>query len=308
MALIPPTIDKGATLAAVSPAGPVDPEEFGRGCEALAGAGFKIERLENTLRHGEYLAGTDEQRAHDLMLAFEDDRFEAVLCTRGGYGSVRLLPLLDYSRIALHPKPLIGFSDVSALQLALWQRCSLVSFSGPQLAKGWGGGLSAFSQSCWLEMLGGRSWGKPLPVPDRSAPPRFFRDGHARGTLLGGNLAILASLVGTPYAPRLEGAIVVLEEIDEPPYRIDRMIAQLRLAGAFEGVQGFVLGRFLQHVKGEQRRWDTLAAELLTAAVSDAPVLTGVPYGHLGDCWTLPIGADAVIDGESGSLTVEKPR
>ncbi len=305
MALIPPPLAPGATLAVVSPAGPAPPGEVERGSAALRELGYRLHPMPSAHASGGYLAGPDAGRAADLMDAFLDAEIDGILCTRGGYGSMRLLPLLDYDRIAAHPKPLVGFSDITALQTALWRRCGLVTFSGPQLAKGWGKGLDAFSRAAWSEMLAGKLWGRPLPLPGDLRALEVVRPGVAEGRLLGGNLALLAALAGTGFAPDFTGAILLLEEIDEPLYRIDRMLTQLALAGLLEGVRGVVLGRFRQHTADEVREWSRPAAELLADYLPDVPILLGAPYGHEGECWTLPLGARALLDGKDGTLTVE---
>jgi len=319
VALTPAPLRKGDVLAAVSPAGPVGADEVSRGADALGMAGYKLLRLPHALRQGQYLAGSDDQRASDLMDAFLDDRYQGIICTRGGYGSMRLLELLDFQAISHHPKPFVGFSDISALQAALWQQCELVTFSGPQLARGFGkaertedgegySGLDPFSSEHWFTMLEGRGWGEKLPMPEGSEGLMPVAPGRAEGTLLGGNLAVLAGLCGTPWSPRFNEAVALLEEIDEPPYRIDRMLTQLRLAGAFEGVKGIVLGEFVQHAGDEVKNWSQLAGEMLTAMLPEVPIVRGAPYGHVGPCWTLPVGGWALLDANQGSLRVERGR
>lgn len=309
--MIPEPLPKGSTLATLSPAGPVGEEEVRRGAAVLSEEGYKVLRMPHALRRGQYLAGTDEQRVSDIMDAFRDDKYAGIICTRGGYGTLRLLDKLDYKLITSHPKPFVGFSDITALQTALYQRTGLVTFSGPQLARGFGyeakegstSGLDDFSHACWFEMLEGRAWDKTLPLPDGWSLTTV-REGTALGPLLGGNLAVLSGLCGTPWSPRFEGAIALLEEIDEPPYRVDRMLTQLHLAGAFDGVKGVILGSFAQHVKGERLDWASLAGELLSEKLDDVPILRGAPYGHVGPCWTLPLGAEAQLDTVNKTVMV----
>ena len=310
MVIYPEPLKESATLAAISPAGPVDPEEFERGCVEISRFGYRIVRLPSAGRTGSYLAGDDPARAKDVMDAFCDDHFNGVICTRGGYGSMRILPLLDFNQLVQHPKFFVGFSDISALQWALWKQTRLVTFSGPQLAKGWGGGLTEFSRSCWLKAARGEIWDSPLPFPEEAGDLRaklyVHRPGSAEGRLLGGNLAVLASLAGTPFAPQFADAILLLEEIDEPPYRIDRMLTQLVFSGALKGVRGVVLGRFLQHTEEGEKEWSSLAASLLASALPGAPILTGAPYGHVEDCWTVPLGAWASVNAKGSSLVLQR--
>ncbi len=299
-------LSPGDSIAAVSPAGPVDPQEVLQGINALHAEGFKIIRFPNALKHGQYLAGSDLHRVSDLHNAFEDTSISAILCTRGGYGSMRLLPLIDYSLIRANPKPFIGFSDISALQYGLWKEAELVTFSGPQLAKGWGGNLSYYSQKMWLDMLSGNLIGKPLPLPKGKQKLEIKQTGKTEGHLLGGNLAVLSALCGTPHSPEFKDAVVILEEIDEPPYRLDRMITQLEQSGAFKGVKGFVVGGFVQHQNDDVLDWAQLAVSLLSAIAPDVPFVYGAPYSHVGDCWTIPLGGLVELDATEGTLTVKE--
>lgn len=305
MAVTPDPLREGSHLAAVSPAGPVGKGEVERGVQTLSTLGFRVTPLPNALAEREYLAGKDTDRAADLTDAFCDEQFDGVICTRGGYGSMRLLPLLDFDLLAKHPKPFIGFSDITALQTALWQRLGWVTFSGPQLARGFGGEkLDGWSKEQFRKTLTGEAWGQPLDLPD-GVQLRPTQEGTAEGVLLGGNLAILASLCGTHYQPRFDGAVVILEETDEPPYRIDRMLTQLLQAGAFRGVRGILLGDFTQRIKGEPQDRSGTAETLLAEALPGVPILANAPYGHIGTLWTLPLGAHATLDTSRRTLTVE---
>jgi muramoyltetrapeptide carboxypeptidase len=283
----------------------VDEDEVQRGIDALDMAGIQVVVSPHALDRDDYLAGNDADRAADLLAAFGDDSTDGVICTRGGYGTLRLLSMLDFSQLRGHFKPFIGFSDITALQIALYQRLGWITYSGPQLTRGFGGDLHPFSHDHFFTMVGGESWGKPMPYPEESSP-RSVRDGLTEGTLFGGNLAVLASLCGTGFQPSFEGCIAVLEEIDEPPYRIDRTLTQLLLAGVFEGVRGIVLGSFAQHVQGERHERSETAERVLSEAISDVPIIAGVPYGHVGPCWTLPLGSPASLDAKAGELTLER--
>ncbi|MBS1260881.1 MAG: putative murein peptide carboxypeptidase [Calditrichaeota bacterium] len=318
MAIVPPPLKPGARVAVVSPAGPVDRESTQRGIDVLTRHGFVFDVLTHVFETSVYLAGGDRGRAEDVQRALTDDRFDAVICTRGGFGSMRLLPLLDFATIhdacRRKPRALIGFSDISALQWALWRECGLITFSGPQLARGFGGddrgggcgGVDEFTGRRLLAMLDGSAWRDPLPFPPDRDRLQASQGSHpVAGPLLGGNLAVLAALAGTRWTPVFDGAVVVLEEIDEPPYRIDRTLTQLALAGAFAGARGFVLGEFIQHVDGRPRDHTAIVAARVAELAPDATILTGAPYGHVGPLWTLPLGAHAALDPAAGTLTVE---
>jgi len=307
VALTPSPIKTGSILSAISPAGPVGSSEVERGIDALRELGLSVRVGEHALDDTGYLAGNDNDRSEDLHNAFLDPETDGVICTRGGYGTMRLLPLIDWELIAGSLKPFIGFSDITALQLAMWQKLQWVTFSGPQLARGFGGLADDFSREQWKMMVHGESWGRPLPLLGGGSLKRVS-PGTAEGTLLGGNLAILSALCGTEYAPQFTDSIVILEEIDEPPYRIDRMLTQLLLAGAFDGVRGILLGGFWQHVKGERLDHTKVIANILKSALPDIPIISDAPYGHVGSCWTLPIGGWATLNAENGTLTMEPGR
>ncbi len=318
MAVTPLPLKARGRIAVVSPAGPVGEDETRRGVEYFEGLGYNVDLLPHALTTGDrpYLAASDADRAEDIELALTENKYDAVICTRGGYGSMRLLPYLNLHKIRkqVKRKPFVGFSDISVLQSVLWERCELITFSGPQLTRGFGGedrgdgfgGVDTFSGQFFFDMLNGNLWGKVLPLPD-GAELRVLRDGmNPLGRLLGGNLAVLAALCGTGWQPSFAGGIAVVEEIDEPLYRIDRMITQLAQAGVFKGARGILLGRFTQHVNGERVEHDEQVAEIVLDAVPDIPVVLGAPYGHVGPTWTLPIGADATLDLKQRTLTVEK--
>jgi len=302
VAIIPPPLKPGARLAAVSPSGPINTEEVENGRKSLESEGFEIAFMPGMSDRKKYLAGDDNSRARDVMDAFLDPSIDGIICTRGGYGSMRIIDILDFDLIASHPKPFIGFSDLTALQLALWQRKKYLTFSGPQLAKGWGEDLSEFSKSSWLDMLAGRLWNRPLPFPNDIKKLSTLVEGKAEGRLIGGNLAMLAAMCGTADSPVFEDSILILEEIDEPLYRIDRMLTQLRLSGCFNGIKGIILGRFVQHEKEVLINQENDVAELIFDTLPSVPVAGNAPYGHVGDCWTLPLGAWAELDTVKGSL------
>lgn len=307
MALIPPPLTEHAVIAAVSPAGPVDEGEVRRGGAVLEQEGWHVRLGPNALKRDAYLAGTDDERVDDLHWAFTDDAVDAVLCTRGGYGTLRLLDRLDWAAIADHPKPFIGFSDISALQYALWRETGLVSWSGLQLCRGLPD-AHPFSKRQWLGALRGDIWERPLPMPGGEAM-QTITPGIASGPLVGGNLAVMAALCGTPWSPDFSGSVVLLEEIDEPAYRVDRMLTQLLLSGAFEGAAGIVLGRFTQHLRDRDPvDHGVRAAQVLTSALPGVPLVLGAPYGHVGPTWTVPLGAEAHLDAGRPALTLHRPR
>jgi muramoyltetrapeptide carboxypeptidase len=234
---------------------------------------------------------------------FRDPRVRAILALRGGYGSLRLLSHIDYRLIARCPKILAGFSDLTALQLALWNACRLVTFHGPMLGSDFAGRVDPFTEERFWTMVT-----SPV-VPQRLAPPRgvhtrALAGGRSNGRLMGGNLSLLISLLGTPYQPSFAGCILFFEEIGEEPYRVDRMLTHLHLTGILKDVRGIVSGQFTGCVPQDRTRPSLTLRTILeeTAERTDVPFLSGVPFGHVRHKLTLPIGIRAALDAERGTL------
>ena len=245
--------------------------------------------------HG-YLAGTDEQRASDLNKALRDDSIDAVWCVRGGYGAMRLLRDIDFAALRANPRPVIGFSDITALHAAIHRECGIVSFHGPTAR----GELTGFSRDSLLRAL------EAQVDPCGEAPgARVLRPGKARGRLAGGNLALIASLMGTPWSVDFDGAILIIEDIDEAVYRVDRMMRQLLLAGALAKCAAIVAGDF-RPPAGETSGGNRSVDEVIAEAAEEAgiPCLAGAPFGHIDDQWTIPLGALAELDTDARSLRV----
>ena len=239
-----------------------------------------------------YLAGTDQHRADDINAMFMDDSVKAVLCTRGGYGAARILDKLDYDMIAKHPKPIIGFSDISAILNVLIERCGTPAVHGPMLS------TLTRSEYSLSQLIAGLRGEKEITMPEGRAL-RTVIPGHAEGPIMGGNLTLIASLVGTPYELKAKGALLLLEEVGEKPYRIDRMLNQLWQSGLFQRVNGILLGDFVgceTNEDGTDARTFTLDEVLkYYAELSGKPVIRGVPAGHGKDNMYLPLGVKAVM-------------
>jgi muramoyltetrapeptide carboxypeptidase len=243
-----------------------------------------------------YLAGTDEQRLEDLNRAIADDSIDAIWCVRGGYGAMRLLEGVDYEGLRRNPRPLIGFSDITALHAAIHRKCGIVSYHGPTAR----GELSDFSRASLERAVIDRT--DSCGVAEHG---HVIRAGKARGRLAGGNLALVTALMGTPYAVDFEGAILVLEDIDEAVYRIDRMLQQLVLSGALSQCVAIVAGDFRppeREIEVDNRPLDEVLRE--AAEVAGIPCLAGAPFGHIADQWTIPLGAIAELDTSEMSLRV----
>ncbi|HEU4565533.1 MAG TPA: LD-carboxypeptidase [Gemmatimonadaceae bacterium] len=294
--LAPPRLAPGARVALVCPAGPLhSPLELARAEESARSFGWEPVPGEHVLARDGYLAGSDAERAADLDRALRDPRIDGVWCVRGGYGAMRLLDALDWDALARRPRALLGYSDITALHAAIRARCDLISFHAPTARST----LTPFTRrSLERAVIHGED-------PCGAAPDaRVLRGGRAVGRLEGGNLALITALVGTPYAARLDDAILVLEDVSEPVYRIDRMLRHLMLSGALARVRAIVFGAFTD--RGEETEGTRPLDDVLREAADAAgvPCIAGAPVGHIDDQWTLPLGALAELDADRRTLTV----
>jgi muramoyltetrapeptide carboxypeptidase len=280
----PAALRPGGTVGVVAPAGPVDEGALARGVATLERHGFRVRLGEAVLERAHYLAGADARRASDLnaMIAARD--VDAIVCARGGYGSGRLLPLVDVGPLRHRPKPLVGHSDLTFLLTHVVQRAGVVAFHGPMLS--WFAQAEE-STAALLSLLGG----EPLP-PIESG--EIWRPGRAEGVLAGGCLSIVAAMIGTPYELDTRGRILFLEDVNEKPYRVDRMLTQLRQAGALDEVAALVIGELPNCFDGEEV---TPAEVVLDVCRGDYPIVAGVPSGHGRGLLTLPLGVRARLAG-----------
>lgn len=293
---VPPPLTVGSRVAMISPSGPLQgPHELERAVATAESLGWAVQVGQHALRRTGYFAGDDAQRGDDLLDALHDDRIDGIWCLRGGYGAARLLPRLSAELLQRHPKALIGYSDITALHAA-WQHAGLVSYHGPTARAP----LSDFSRDSLVRALQ-TSTDSCGEAPEA----RVVRGGRATGRLVGGNLALVSSLCGTPWAVNCRDAIVVLEDIGEATYRLDRMLTQLRLAGAFEGCVGVAFGHCTDcpdTTDDGARTIDAIVTELADAL--HVPALQGIPVGHISDQWTVPFGAIATMDADARTLSV----
>ena len=313
----PDALRPGDTITFVTPASSVEREPMELACTRLEETGFRVQVPDDLYRRRGYLAGTDEVRARELMAAFCDPRVKAILPGRGGYGITRILDQLDYAAIRANPKILIGYSDLTALHIAIQNKAGLITFHGPMAAGGLGSenNLTPFSaEYFWRAILRSAyldDAGKPTPlgyhidVPQSVAQLRTLRPGVARGRLTGGNLALIVAVMGTEYEIDTKGRILFIEDIDERPYRIDRCLSQLKLADKLNGVAGVILGQFTGCDPLEGKPSLTLD-EVFDDYFGglDVPVIANFPAGHVDDNATLPMGGLVELDAHRGRLTL----
>jgi muramoyltetrapeptide carboxypeptidase len=315
MLLRPPRLNPGDTVGIVAPASPpLDPKVIDRSVDALERLGFKPKLAPHARKRWGFLAGTDRQRAGDLMRMFTDRNVKAVFCLRGGYGSSRLLPLLDYQVIRRNPKIFTGYSDITALHCAFLTKANLVSFHGPTLNSDLiKKDLVPFTIQSFLRSLTRPTAAGSLCEAYQGKTVNILRRGIASGPLIGGNLSLLCTTLGTPYQPAFTGALLFFEDLDEPPYRFDRMLTHLLNAGLLQQVAGVAVGinRNCLDPRRKQGRGpyrqsleDVLAERLWPLKV---PVVAGLPFGHVPENATLPLGVCATLDARQGDLLITEP-
>lgn len=305
----PGKLHRGDTIAVISPAGPLlDTARLDRGVRYLERMGYHVLVGKSATRVHGYLAGTDRQRLDDLHAMFADKRVKAIIAVRGGYGITRLLSRIDYTLIRRNPKILAGFSDVTALQLALWKKCRLVTFHGPMVSADMAGRIDPFTEEqFWRAVTSTRPAGR-IRFP-KSVHLRTLHGGVTSGRLLGGNLSLVCSLLGTPYQPGFNDAILFLEEIAEEPYRIDRMLTQLRNASILHSAKGMLTGQFTDCGPADPKKPSFTVPRVLreNALLTSHPFLANLPFGHVRRKLTLPIGIRARLDAGRRTLELMEP-
>jgi len=304
----PKALKQGDQVAVIAPASGVAPEAFDRALANLEGLGFKPKAGEHARGRKGFLSGTDAERLADIHAAFADKDVKAVWCVRGGGGCPRLLPMLDFDLIKRNPKVFIGFSDITALHVAISQRTGLVTFHGPVGTSQYNG----YTRGRAMELLTGTATPPIVVTPspenlkNESAlfHPATIKSGRAKGELTGGNLALLTSLCGTPYSLKdIAGKILFIEDINEPPYRVDRMLTQLRQSFDLRSLAGVALGVFDDGANTSKDATPLL--DIFRDRLGDlgVPVVYGLSFGHITDNMTLPYGIKAELDADAATIT-----
>lgn len=296
----------GDTIGFVAPAGAVRTEgAIERAVKETERMGFKVKLGESAGKKYGYLSGSDEVRARDINTMFADDEVDAIICLRGGYGSMRILDQLDYDMIARHPKVFVGFSDITALHIALLNRCGLATFHGPMAAANWSGSpLNDFiRESLYRAVMHAEAAGALLNPPEYTK--QTVNPGAAEGMLVGGNLMLIASSLGTPWEIDTKDRILFIEEIGERTYCVDRMLTQLRLAGKFRDCAGIVFGNFAD-CPVEYPEFGLTLEEIIQDVVAPCgkPIFTGLRCGHCTPSLTLPLGVRCRMNADECTLTV----
>ncbi|MEX2571124.1 MAG: LD-carboxypeptidase [Gemmatimonadota bacterium] len=300
----PRALERGARIALVAAAGPLPDGALDRAVARVTGLGWEpLPGAHSEGRHG-YLAGTDAERIEDLSAALESPDNDAIWLLRGGYGTMRILRHLDLSPLLRRPRPLIGFSDNTALHLTA-QRLGVVTFHGPHPAAP---ELPGFALERLRQVVAEDQPAGVLPLPETHPHPQGLVPGTATGRLAGGNLSLLAATVGTQYQVDPRGAILFIEEVGEPLYRIDRLLTQLMLSGALEGAAAIAVGA-MSECPDEGGPGLPSPAEIVLDRLGPlgVPISCGLPFGHIPETWTLPLGVRARLDAYAGTLEILDP-
>lgn len=292
----PPRLKPGDTIGIVAPAGPFDPKIFSQGLSTVESLGFRTRVSDEIFEKTGYLAGNDAQRARLVNRLFKDPAIDAIVCARGGFGCLRILPLVDFDVIRENPKVFIGFSDITALLTSITIRSGLVSFHGPVVAT-----LAKAPEITRNTLLGAISSDRPLEV--QPANGVVIQAGRVQGPLIGGNLTTLCHLLGTAFEPRFKHRILLLEDRGEAIYRIDRMLFQMKLAGCFDGIAGLVLGSF-EGCGSLDAVFQVFEEHFRDIS---APILAGFDVGHGEKNLTIPLGIDAILDTDRQLLSFTQP-
>lgn len=304
----PKRLSKGDTVGIIAPASGASEEEFERALNNFEEMGFKTKVGKYARGINGFLSGTDQQRLHDLHWAFSNSEIDAVWCIRGGYGVSRILPKVNYKLIKRNPKILVGYSDITALHLAIYRKTKLVTFHGPV-------GTSTYTDYAKTHVLSTlmtptSPYKVELPkVPEGEDPELYkalvVRAGKSRGRLIGGNLSLLTALAGTPYGLKnTKGKILFIEDVGEKPYRVDRMLTQLRQSINMRELAGIALGVFtggkLDADEVSQSLEDVIKDRLGDLGI---PVIYGLAFGHIRNQFTIPVGIKAELDTQESTLT-----
>jgi muramoyltetrapeptide carboxypeptidase len=305
--LKPPALKPGDTIALVAPAGPVKLTALAEYARSLDEAGYHVKVLRGIDRKSGYLAGTDQERADELNDAIRDPNVRAIFPCQGGYGLTRILDRIDYAALRKDPKIVTGFSDLTGLHLAIARKARVITFHSPMpLANLWkkdaehAFATASFERAVFADRYPAGASGYTIDLPAGAPKPTTVVGGKARGRLIGGNLTLINSTLGTPFAVDAKDKILLIEDVHEAPYRIDRYLSQLRLAGVLDEIVGVVAGDFSSADPKDVAEFDRLLREYFSPVKK--PAVSHFPVGHIAQNATLPIGALVELDADAGSL------
>ncbi len=298
----PSKLSKGDLIGVISPAtSPDDHTVIERGVKYIEKLGYQVEVGKNVGKYHGYLAGSDDERLEDLHYMFKNKNIKAVFCLRGGYGASRLLDKINYKIIKSNPKIFVGFSEITSLQSAFLEKTGLITFAGPMIYPDFSDDVSPFTEEFFWRIISSNKKIGRLEFPDNAKLPGMTK-GNTSGKIVGGNLSVLNSLIGTAYFPNLKDKILLLEDIKELPYKIDRMLNHLRLTNAFKNLRGILLGRFVDCFEHDPMKKTLTLGEVMEDYLGKMkiPIIYAFPHGHITDKVTVPIGLNIKMNATKG--------
>jgi len=304
----PKRLKSGDVIGVISPASsPDDLIKIENGVKYLEKLGYRIEVGKNVGKQTGYFAGTDSERLEDIHSMFKNKNVKAVYCVRGGFGSTRLLDKIDYKIIRNNPKIFVGYSDINALQMAFFTKCGLITFAGPMVAVDFADEISHFTEETfWRIITSNKKIGR-IQNPNKE---KFYvlNKGRAQGRIIGGNLSIINSLIGTEYLPKMKDSILLLEEINEAPYRIDRMLKQLRILKILKSIRGIILGDFVKCLEYDPDKKTFSLNDVITDYFEGLkiPVIYNFRLVHLKEKITIPFGIRAVLNASKAFVEINE--
>jgi muramoyltetrapeptide carboxypeptidase len=300
----PKALKFGDTIGVIAPASPITEERVKKAHDKLIEMGFKVKMGKSPYERYGYLSGSDAIRAEDVNEMFRDKEVDGIICLRGGYGTPRILGLLDYESIKNNPKVFVGYSDITALHIAFTQICNLVTYHGPMVSSDMIGNFSDFSRDNLFKVIMNNESIGEIRNP-KGEEIITINGGIAEGTIIGGNLSLIVDTIGTPYEIDVKGKILFIEEIGEEPYNIDRMFNQLRLAGILEDANGIILGDFNNCVS-EKHDENLTLEQVIEDHIKPIgkPTIYNLQAGHCEPMVTLPFGVKARLDADKKELII----
>jgi len=300
-------IQKNSTIGVIAPAYAPDPDRLNLGIEYLHSQGYSVIKGKSTESVHGHFAGEDDIRLSDLHNMYQRSDVDAIFCARGGWGCLKYIDRIDYELIKKNPKALVGYSDITTLQLAIFQQTGLPSISGPMVAVEMGTGILDFTEKHFFDQVFNSSDTYQIDLDNVGA--KTMKSGKASGTLLGGCLSLIASQIGTKYMPSFEGSILFIEDVGESSYKIDRYLAQIRQSGILHSVNGAILGQFLDCDPEEDDKKSFSITDILHEYFDHLkiPVIYNFPYGHGMKKISMPLGVTTVLDTQNKSLQFGNP-
>lgn len=302
----PKRLKKGDLIGIISPAStPEDSFKFEESVTYIEKLGYRVKIGKNALKSEGYLAGIDKERLSDFHEMFKDKNVKAIFCSRGGYGAFRLLEKIDYKIVKNNPKIFVGYSEITALQMAILHKTGLVTFAGPMPAKDFVDEIDPYTEENFWRMITSEKKMGRLKFPDGNKLPGITK-GNATGRMIGGNLSVLSPMINSDFLPPFKDKIIMLEDVGEVPYKIDRMLNQLRISGAFKKMNGLLLGRFVDCFEHDPTKKTLTLGEVMEDYLGaiKKPVIYTFPHGHIDSKLTLGFGLMMKMNATRGFVEI----